>query len=74
MFERPQFIGGYGRLPSLMLGMALSAIPGIRQVAMHAGLVDPLFAYIGMATFAAVGRAALPGRVTPGALSLEIGV
>lgn len=33
MLERLQFIGGYGRLPSLMFDMAVAAIPGIRQAA-----------------------------------------
>jgi len=57
-----------------MLGMALCAIPGVRQVAMHARMVGPLLDYIGMATFAAIGGATLPGRMTPGALGLEIGM
>lgn len=41
---------------------------------MHAGLVGALFVYISMATFTTLGRAALPGRMTFGALGLEIGM
>ncbi len=74
VLERPQFIGGYGCLPSPMLGMALAAVPAIRQVAMHARLAGPLFDYISVATFTAVGSAAPPGRVTPATLGLEVGM
>jgi hypothetical protein len=74
MLERLQIIGGQIRLPPPVLGMALCAIPGIRQVAMHAGLVGALLDYISVTNFTAVGRATLPGRMTSGALGLEIGM
>ena len=74
VLEGSQFIGGYGCLPSPVLGMALAAVPAIRQVAMHARLAGALFDYISMATFTAVGRATPPGRMTPTAFGFEIGM
>lgn len=74
VLKRLQIVRGYRRFSPLMLGMTMAASAGIWQAAVQARPGDALFAYVSMAALAALGRAALPGHVTPGALSLEIGV
>jgi hypothetical protein len=57
-----------------MLGVAMAALACIGQATVQARLGEALFADIGMAAFAAVGRAAPPGRMTFSALGLEVSV
>lgn len=74
MLEGMQIVGGDSRFTAFMLGMAAAAIFSIGQAAMYTNSGEALIADICVTTFAAVGRAALPGRVASGALRFKIGM
>jgi hypothetical protein len=74
MLKSRQVIGDRDRCASLVFGMATAAILTVGQATVQSPPRELLLANIDVATFTAIGRTALPWRMTPTALGFEVGV